>query len=138
MAVTMINPYLFYNGTASKALDLYKTALGAKAVGDISKFGDAPGTAAGDADRVMHAMLDISGQTIMLSDTMSQQPVAEGGNVQVCLNFDDVDETNQKFTALSAGGNVTMPLADTFWGARFGTLTDAYGIQWMFNCQLKK
>lgn len=138
MAVTMINPYLFYNGTAGKALELYRTALGARTVGDISKFGDAPGTAAGDADRVMHAMLDISGQTIMLSDTMSQQPVAEGGNVQVCLNFDDVDETNQKFAALSAGGNVTMPLADTFWGARFGTLTDAFGVQWMFNCQLKK
>ena len=83
-------------------------------------------------------MLDISGQTIMLSDTMRDQPVGEGGNIQVCLNFDDVDETDQKFTALSAGGKVTMPLADTFWGARFGTLTDAYGIQWMFNCQLKK
>jgi PhnB protein len=138
MAVTMINPYLFYNGTAAQALELYKTALGAKPVGDVSRFGDAPGTAAGDADRVMHAMLDISGQTIMLSDTMSQQPVAEGGNVQVCLNFDDVDETNQKFAALSAGGKVTMPLADTFWGARFGTLTDAFGVQWMFNCQLEK
>jgi PhnB protein len=138
MAVTMINPYLFYNGTAAKALELYRTALGARTVGDVAKFGDAPGTAAGDADRVMHAMLDISGQTIMLSDTMSQQPVAEGGNVQVCLNFDDVDETNQKFAALSAGGKVTMPLADTFWGARFGTLTDAFGVQWMFNCQLKK
>jgi len=55
MAITMVNPYLFYNGTAAKALELYKKAL-----------------------------------------------------------------------------------ADTFWGARFGTLTDAFGVQWMFNCELKK
>ncbi|HTY54572.1 MAG TPA: VOC family protein [Candidatus Binataceae bacterium] len=44
----------------------------------------------------------------------------------------------KKFEALAAGGKVTMQLQDTFWGARFGMLTDAYGIRWMFNCELKK
>ena len=42
MAVTMINPYLFYNGTASKALELYKSALGAKPVGEVANDAVAP------------------------------------------------------------------------------------------------
>jgi len=43
------------------------------------------------------------------------------------------EETRRLFDALSAGGNVTMPLQDMFWGAYFGTCTDKYGINWMFN-----
>ena len=42
------------------------------------------------------------------------------------------------FEALAAGGNVTSALRDTFWGAKFGMLTDAYGVSWMFHCDLKK
>jgi len=41
-------------------------------------------------------------------------------------------------TSTPFGGQVTMPLQDTFWGARFGMLTDAFAIRWMFNCHLKK
>jgi PhnB protein len=41
------------------------------------------------------------------------------------------------FIALAAGGKVTMELTDMFWGAYFGTCTDKYGIQWMFNCMEK-
>jgi len=36
------------------------------------------------------------------------------------------------------GGKVTMPLADAFWGARFGMLVDKFGLHWMFNCELPK
>ena len=39
---------------------------------------------------------------------------------------------------MGAGGTVTMPLQDMFWGARFGMLKDTFGVQWMFNCELKK
>jgi PhnB protein len=41
------------------------------------------------------------------------------------------------FDALAKGGSITMPLMDQFWGAKFGMLTDAYGINWMFNCEKK-
>jgi hypothetical protein len=54
------------------------------------------------------------------------------------MDFDDVKEMNAKFDALAVGGKVTMPLNDTFWGARFGMLTDAYNIRWMFNCNLRQ
>lgn len=44
----------------------------------------------------------------------------------------------KKFDALAVGGRVTMALHDAFWGARFGMLTDAFAIRWMFSCELKK
>jgi PhnB protein len=63
----------------------------------------------------------------MVSDTMPGQPSSGGGSIDVCLDFDDANDMTSKFEALSAGGTVTTPLQDTFWGARFGTLSDAFG-----------
>ena len=51
---------------------------------------------------------------------------------------DNVAEEERIFAALSAGGQVAQPLQDTFWGARFGMLTDKFGMHWMFNCELPK
>jgi len=74
----------------------------------------------------------------MLSDGMPGVPVAKDSNTHVSLDFDDPADMTAKFAALAAGGKVTMPLQDTFWGAKFGMLTDAFGIKWMFNCEQKK
>lgn len=136
MAIRQLNPYLNFNGTADKAIQLYQTALGAR-VQNIMRFGDAAGMPVEPADknRVMHAVLDLGAGVVMLSDTMPNQPVGTDGNVHITLDFADADEMTTKFDALSAGGKVTMPLQNTFWGARFGMLTDAYGIRWMFNCE---
>ena len=138
MPIKSLNPYLNFNGTADKAIELYASALGAKA-DNVMRFGDVPGMDAPAAHegRVMHAALAIGAGVVMVSDTMPDRPVAAEGNVHVALHFDDVAEMRKKFEALAAGGKVTMPLADTFWGATFGMLTDAYGISWMFNCEKK-
>lgn len=139
MAIRQLNPYLNFNGTADKAIQLYQRALGAK-VQNIMRFGDAVGIPVEPADknRVMHAVLDLGAGVVMLSDTMPNQPVGSDGNVHITLDFADADEMTTKFDALSEGGQVTMPLQNTFWGARFGMLTDAYGIRWMFNCEQRK
>jgi PhnB protein len=140
MSIKQINPYLNFNGTADKAIQLYEKALGAKTV-NVMRFGDVPAgmpIAPGDKNRVMHAVLQLGAGTIMLSDTMPNAPVASEGNVTVSLDFDDVGDMTAKFDALGAGGKVTMPLADTFWGAKFGMLTDAFGVRWMLNCDTKK
>jgi PhnB protein len=75
---------------------------------------------------------------VMVSDAMPDKPAPREGNVHVALDFDDVGDMTRKFDALAEGGTVTMPLQDMFWGARFGMLTDAFGINWMFNCSTKK
>ncbi|HEX4406069.1 MAG TPA: VOC family protein [Polyangia bacterium] len=135
MSITNVNPYLNFNGTASKAIKVYESALGAK-VESVMPFGDKgpPGT----KDRIMHATLRLGGGVIMLSDTMPDMPPPAGNNVHVSLNCSDAAEMEKQFSALAVDGQVRMPLADQFWGARFGMLTDAFGINWMFNCELKK
>lgn len=141
MAIKSINPYFMFNGTAEKAIKLYEIALGATARG-IMRFGDTPGEehckTQADRDRIMHATLEIDGSQIMLSDGMPGVPEPTDSNVHITLDFDDLADMTVKFDALAEGGKVTMALQDTFWGARFGTLTDAFGIRWMFSHELKK
>lgn len=139
MSIKQLNPYLNFDGTASKAIALYERALGAKVEG-IQRFSEMPGAKASPegSDRVMHALLRVGPATLMISDTQPGMPLTVGDNVYVCLDFDDAAEMAQKFDALAAGGQVSMPLQDTFWGAKFGMLADAYGVRWMFNCTLQK
>jgi PhnB protein len=139
MAINQLSPYLNFDGTADKAIKLYERALGAK-VEQLQRFSDIPGAKPDpqNGQRVMHASLRIGSGTIMISDTQPGMVFTVGNNVHVCLAFSDPDEMGGKFDALAAGGKVTMPLQDTFWGARFGMLTDAFGINWMFNAQLKQ
>ena len=136
MAITQLNPYLNFDGTAAKAVELYERALGAK-IERIQRFGDMPGSnpVPGSEDRVLHASLKIGAGVVMLSDTMPGMPFTPEGNAHVCLDFDDATDMTQRFAALGAGGKITMPLQDTFWGAKFGMLTDAFGVRWMFSCE---
>ena len=139
MSIKKLNPYVNVNGTAAKAIKLYETALGAK-VENVMPWSDAPGAPPNPAtkDRVMHAALRIGEGALMISDSRPEDPVTAGSNMHITLDFDDATDMARKFEALSAGGKVTMPLQDTFWGAKFGMLTDAHGVSWMFNCATKK
>jgi PhnB protein len=139
MAIRKISPYLNFDGNAEQAIKLYENVLGAK-VETLSRFGDMPDSkATPDAkNRVLHALLRVGADAIMVSDTMPGMPFAVGTNVHLSLDFADVADMTSKFEALANGGQVAMPLQDTFWGARFGMLTDPFGIHWMFNCEQKK
>lgn len=137
MSIKQLNPYLIFNGTAEQAIRSYESVLGAKTEG-LMRFGDIPGNtpAPENKDRIIHALLRIGTGVVMVSDTQPDSPVATEGNVHVSLDFDDVADMTKKFEALAVGGKVAMPLQDTFWGARFGMLTDAFGVRWMFNAEL--
>jgi PhnB protein len=75
---------------------------------------------------------------LMASDTMPGMPFTQGNNIWVNVECDGVPEIEALFKAFSEGGKVIMPLADQCWGARFGMLTDKFGINGMFNCELPK
>ena len=104
MAVKTINPYLNFTGNAAQAIELYESALGAK-IEQISRFGDAAGMpiAPEHKNMVMHAMLQIGGGVVMLSDVPPGMPVASESNTHVALHFDDEAETTKRFQALAAG-----------------------------------
>jgi PhnB protein len=139
MPINNLHPYIALPGSAAEAIDLYTRVLGAK-VEALMHWGDMPGgnCAAADKTRVMHSELNIGGRLLSVSDSMPGATAPETGNIQVCLNFDEPDSLTQAFEGLSQGGTVSMPVQDTFWGAKFGMLTDRFGVRWMFNCMLAK
>jgi PhnB protein len=139
MSIKKLNPFLAFDGTADKAIALYERTLGAKTE-TVTRMGDIPGNkpAPENKNRIMHALLRVGEGELMVMDNQPGVPLAIGTNVHMSLDFDDVADMAAKFDALAAGGKVTMPLQDTFWGAKFGMLDDAFGVRWMFNCQLKK
>jgi PhnB protein len=133
-----LNPYIMFSGQAEEALNFYKEVLGGQ-IQLISRYGDAPMDVPDNyKDKLMHATMTIEGNHLMLSDSFPGKPVTAGNNVHLSLNFNDTGKLDSVFARLAEGGNVTMPVDNTFWGARFGMLTDKFGINWMFNCELKK
>jgi PhnB protein len=134
-----IVPYLNFNGNAAEALAFYSKALEG-AVLFQQTYGDSPMPVSEEQKgRIMHATFKAGDLTLMCSDTNDQMgPVTAGSNVSLSLNFSDVESIDKTFNALSEGGKITMPLQDTFWGARFGMITDKFGFNWMFNHDIKK
>ena len=127
MPIKELTPYLNFNGNAREAIKLYQAALGAKIEGEEMPFEK-------DPTRIMHARIKLGPGIVMLSDAPPNMTVPAESNAHVSLDYSDVNEMKQAFELLSAGGKVTMPLQDTFWGATFGMLTDRFNIRWMFNC----
>ena len=130
-------PYLAFNGQCEEALTFYRDCLNGNIERTMYYSNDQdigmeiPKHMVG---QVMNMALTIGDDAIMGSDHF--EPVSKEGNITLNMEFSQVDELESVFEALSEGGEVTMPLQDTFWNARFGTLTDKFGIRWMLNCYL--
>jgi PhnB protein len=128
-----IVPYLNFNGNAKEALAFYEKALNGNVVYSQT-FGDANMSQdEGMKDKVLHAVFEAGALKFMVSDCPPGVSVQSGDQVSLSLNFTDADTIEKTFAALSEGGQVTMPLQDTFWGARFGMAKDKFGVHWMFN-----
>jgi PhnB protein len=63
--------------------------------------------------------------------------LVKGNNVYINLEPDTRKETEELFDALSQDGTVEVELQQMFWGDYFGSLTDKFGLKWMFNCNEK-
>ena len=108
---------------------------------DIPPVEGQPPLAEADKNLVMHVELRILGShTLMGTDAPESMgfKVNFGNNVYINLQPDTRAETKDLFDKLAAGGKVEMDLQDMFWGDYFGSCTDKFGVQWMFNCDEKK
>ena len=128
-----IVPYLLLNGNAAEALAFYAKALGGTIVMQQT-YGESPAPSADEMkDKIMHASMQSDKLTMMISDCPPERASTNGNSVSLSLNFTDAASIDKTFAAFSEGATITMELQDTFWGARFGMLTDQFGIHWMFN-----
>lgn len=132
-----INPYINFDGKCEEAFNFYRTVFGGEFT-SFQRFKDMPadsGVPENEGDYVMHVELPIgNGTTLMGSDRPSGMgKTAVGDNVQISIQSESDEETDRLWSGLTKGGQITMPLEQTFWGARFGMFVDRYGIQWMIN-----
>ena len=132
-----LNTYLFFNGNCREAFEFYRSVFGGEFV-TLQTFGDGPADMQipdGEHARIMHVSYPIGTSILMGSDvpSTSGHPVNTGNNFSISYLSSGREETDGLFAKLSEGGNVTMPLTDTFWGAYFGSCTDKFGINWQLN-----
>jgi PhnB protein len=118
-----LTPHLVVKG-ASQAIEFYKKAFGAE---EISR------AAGPDGKSLMHADLRIGDSRLFLVDEFPEMdcrgPQSIGGTpVTIHMYVEDVDAAFNK--AVAAGAQVRMPLADMFWGDRYGVLADPFGHAW--------
>lgn len=135
-----LEPYLFFTGgKCEEALNFYKGVFNGEIEG-LSRWKEMPKDAGGPPvtpeteNMVMHANFKSPGVSFMASDATPGKTYGEG-SISLSLGTGDVAEAERVFKSLAEGGSVEMPLADMFWGAKFGMLTDKFGIDWMINCQ---
>jgi PhnB protein len=131
-----VTTYLSFDGNCRQVVSFYQKCLATEL--QINPYPDATGQPSSDpAAKIMHAQLMRGGAPILMaSDTPQAGSLHPGNNFSVSIDCDSLDEIERLFAALSRNGEVRMPLTDAPWGARFGMLTDQFGIQWLFNCNL--
>jgi len=129
-----VTPYLNFNGDCREAIAFYASLFGGPV--DMMTYGESPACdemPPGTSDYVMHAQLTAGSLFLMASDVppgMYQKPVG----VSVALAVDSVEEAERVYKALAEGGEVQMPLEETFWAQRFAMVADRFGTPWMINC----
>lgn len=135
-----VNVYLTFSGNCREAFDFYKSVFGGE-YPYIGTFGEMPPmegneTTEEDKDKIMHVSLPISKETVLMGSDVGggwAPDFKQGNNFSISINAESKEEADKLFAGLSAGGVVTMPMADTFWGAYFGMFNDKFGIGWMVN-----
>jgi PhnB protein len=133
-----INPYLNFDGNCRQAMAFYRECLDADL--QLSPFPDAQGQPVPGPDaKVMHSQLSRNGLAILMaSDCQPGDTPRVGNNISIAIQCESLEEIERLFAALGQNGKVILPLGDMFWGARFGMLTDQFGIQWLLNCALNQ
>ncbi len=135
----MLNTYLTFDGNCREAFEFYRSVFGGE-FSSWNTFADGPPEMAvpeAERDRVMHVSLLVGTSVLMGSDSTSVSPgppPVAGNNFSISVAARSKEHCDTLFAELSAGGQVGMPMQETFWGSYFGALTDKFGINWMVSC----
>ena len=127
-----LEPYLFFDGRAEEAIEFYKNDLGAKVVAVI-RYKENPQpqyNPPGSDNKVMHSLLRFGEAGVMISDGQcGGRPAFQG--FALTLEASDEADAKRRFEALAKGGQVQMPLGETFFARSFGMVADKFGVSWM-------
>jgi|SRR5579862_5670480 len=125
-----LNTYVNFAGTCAEAFRYYEKHLGAK-IGMVMTHGQNPDPrhlGPELKDMVLHGRLSLGGTELMAADVPTAQPMR---SAYLTLSVDSDTEAERIYAALSDGGQVLMPMEETFFASRFGQVRDQFGINWM-------
>ncbi|MGG3467124.1 VOC family protein [Neobacillus pocheonensis] len=126
-------PYLMFDGNAKAALEFYREVFGGE-VSNLQTYGEADYPTPPEAsDRIIHAQFKKDDLFLMASDAFPGNPITVGNNISLTLEFESEEEIQNIYQALSEKGTVFMELQDTFWGATYAKVKDAFGVIWDLN-----
>jgi PhnB protein len=132
-----LTPYVNFPGTCSEALDFYAKHIGAKILAKMT-FAQMPADGAAPQnlppglkpDGIMHARFMVGESLVMVSDGPAER-VEPMRSAYLTLSVDSSEEAERTYKALTEGGEVFMPIGETFFAHRFGQFRDKYGVNWM-------
>lgn len=139
-----VTTYVNFPGNTEEAFNFYKSVFRTDFVNGMQRFGEIPA----DVNHppmseelkkmILHVELPLlNGHILMGTDAPKEMgfTLTSGNNMHICLEPETREEADRLFNELSDQGNITMPMADMFFGAYFGEFSDKYGINWMINFQ---
>lgn len=135
-----VNPYLNFAGNTEEAFRFYQSVFGGEL--QIVRFKDfgsmegAPPLSEEDKNKIGHIALPLGGGNMLMGTDVLEafgQKLTMGNNTYVSIETDSAAEAEGLFGKLSDGGKVEMPLAETEWAEKYGSLVDRFGVQWQFN-----
>lgn len=136
--------YVNFPGNTEEAFEFYRSVFKTEFINGLHRFGDIPPDptqppmAENLKRMIIHVELPLLGNHILMGTDAPKEmgfEVTKGNNMHINLEPDSRQEAERLFKELSAGGEITMPLQDMFWGAYFGSFVDRFGINWMVNHQ---
>ncbi len=128
-----VNSYLFFGGKAEEAIAFYEKAAGAHR-GMVMKFRDSPDLSSvppGMGEYVMHGEFRLGETMVFVSDGQSLMEKPKFDGFALTITTKTKEETESVYNGLLEGGEVMMPLSQTFFCPLFGMLTDRFGVHWM-------
>lgn len=132
------HPYLNFGGNAEEAFTFYKSVFGGE-FRSVVRFKDMPMPGSKlsreEENKVMHIALPVGGQILMASDVIGEwtNKFVVGTNVYITITPESKAEADRLYKALSAGGEIEMPIGDQPWGSYFGSFKDKYRVCWMID-----
>jgi PhnB protein len=130
-----MNPHLIFNGNCEEAFRAYEKIFGGKIL-MMLKYGEAPGAEQAPPDwrdKIIHATFVLGNASLAGADLTSERYQKPQGFYVIHPVADPV-EAERIFSSLAEGGEVQMPIQETFWALRFGVVVDRFGTPWEINC----
>lgn len=141
--MTKLNPYLFFNGNCEAAFNFYKSVFRSE-FKYLGRYKDVP-----NADRqifkendekIMHVTLPINEETALMGSDNAEsfKELESNSNFALYLNTDSKAEADRLFNELSDGGEIKVPMTETFWGSYYGIFKDKFEINWKITFDLQR